>query len=198
MKIRIRRGVSDPYLHELFKSVLLYEPEAVKRILARRVGGKLLRNWRFERAYQERVGFLPKYLPAVKSTDRTVFRCILPERAASADVIWILNQDEGGFSLSRRIITHEVKTGKYDLKEVIKKYKKKEFKIEDWSFKVGYPAAPLYIWSWRKYIPSLELKRDDDYSRCDYEYLPKQSFRLLPLEWLVPILEKRMEVFVDV
>ena len=45
--------IEHPYLHELFKAVLLYDSIDAKEVLKQHHKGKLMHAWEIENAYQE-------------------------------------------------------------------------------------------------------------------------------------------------
>lgn len=174
------------YLHELFKAVLLYDALDVKKILAREIGGKLMREWKLERAYQE-----------ISPT---------PERerySGNIDILWVLEKEKKG----KRFVLHEVKTGSYDVVEVIKKYRKSHYSatVEGGGISPTQTNAPLYIWAWKKHHKSIDIPPEKVTLRVgkyqlnkDFEVaklIKRGAVRLLPLEWLCPILEEKINEF---
>ena len=157
--------ISNPYLHELFKSVLIYDAHDVKKLLAGKIGGKLLKKWELVRAYQE--------ISPTREKERY---------KGKIDVLWVLKHPERE-ELGFRRILHEVKTGVYDVNDVVKKYKGlRYFEIEGdagsfWS-SAGTTNTPIYIWSWK------ELHQD---------YPNNGSVKQMPLEWLLIILRHRLK-----
>jgi len=189
--IRLRR-LEHSYLHELFKAVILYDAPEVKKMLAKRIGGKLMKEWTLIISYQE---ISPK-------TEEERYN-------GNADVLWILrapksvSPDDSG----RRPIVHEVKTGKYDIAETIIKYRKTHY--EGGRYRTTLPDHPLYLWGWKKYSDKKNIRGGEiSFSTKSgsgrwYEHtfdvektIKRGGVRLLPLDWLLPILEERMsEVF---
>lgn len=194
------KQLEDRYLHELFKAVLLYNAPEVKKILAMKIGGKLMKEWKLEdRTHQE-----------ISPTSKW-------ERYnGNIDVIWYLSKIKfyEKERICQRVILHEVKTGKYDIVGVIKKYRRSHYSPMG-NFEQGFRAttrdAPLYIWAWKKYQflnkqrsktikpPEGLVKWFDPDSDNDVivdMLIKRGGVRLLPLDWLLPILEERMsEVF---
>lgn len=174
------------YLHELFKAVLLYDAPEVKEILGREIGGKLMREWKLERAYQE---ISPAY-----EWERY---------NGNIDVLWVL---EGG-KMGKRFVLHEVKTGNYDVIEVIKKYRKSHYSASanGGGISPTQTNAPLYIWAWKKHHESIDIPpervtfRVGKYQRNkDFEptkLIKRGAVRLLPLEWLCQISEEKIKEF---
>jgi len=163
------KKLEHPYLHELFKSVLLYDAELVKKKLAVRIGGKLLEVWKLERAYQEILG----------RTEEGI--------KPKADIVWLLSHP-GREELGTRRIIHEVKTGRWDLEEQIEQYLgvkivvRRTDRYYPW---VATTNTPLYIWSWKKYFPSASAMRNTRIERG--------AVRILPLDLLLPIMYQKLE-----
>ena len=179
--IRLRR-FEHSYLHELFKAVLLYNAPEVKKILAREIGGKLMKEWELYKPYQE--------ITPTPEKERYI---------KAVDVIWLLKHPEREELGLRRII-HEVKTGNCDVDDIVHIYKNlhfcafKEGNGDSWKDECSHDSAgttntPIYIWAWRKNRILAE----------DYEtkkLIKRGAVRLLPLDLLIPILEEGMsEVF---
>lgn len=174
--------LEHPYLHELFKAVLLYDAHDVKKILADKIKGKLMREWGLDRAYQE----------------------IAPSREyerynGNVDVLWILQHPK---HFGYRIVAHEVKTGKYDINKIVLKYEKCHYSPAKHNAGCVRPTTtntPLYVWGWKKYH-NIDLEKektlltitDDSHTQ---KKIKRGAVRLLPLDWLLPILEERMEEF---
>lgn len=172
------------YLHELFKAVLLYDAPKVKKILARKIEGsnKLMKEWELVKPYQE----------IAPTPEKEKYK-------KNVDVMWILKhpeREERGF---RRIL-HEVKTGNFDIDDVVGSYKNLHYyafgerKSESWDDEystayAGTTNTPIYIWGWKKYQRSpknYKIKK----------LKSRSAVRQLPLDWLLPILEERMgEIF---
>ena len=175
--------LEHPYLHELFKAVLLYDAPKVKKILAGKIGGKLVNEWELDRAYQE----------------------IAPSREyerynGNADVLWILRKPKP--VCGYRMIVHEVKTGEYDINEIVVKYGKCHYSPAMHNAGCVRPTTtntPLYVWGWKKYHNS-DLEKEKTLSTIMDDFNTKKKIkrgavRLLPLDWLLPILEERMSEF---
>lgn len=180
------KRLEHSYLHELFKAVLLYDAPVIKEILAGEIGGKLMREWELERAYQE--------ISPTREWERY---------SGNIDVLWVL---EGGRK-GKRFVLHEVKTGNYDVIKVIKKYRKNHYStsIEGGGISPTQTNAPLYIWAWKEHHESIDILpewvtfRIGKYQHNkDFEpakLVKRGAVRLLPLEWLCPILEEKIKEF---
>lgn len=170
------KRASDPYLHELFKAVLLYEAERIKVVLAQKLEGKLLREWTLVRSFQELLGF-------------NRWR----KEAVQADVVWMLNHPVRA-DLGYRAIIHEVKTGQFSCYKEFERYQGVGFKFffeqGERRIKTNLRCCstniPLYIWDWKKY---LEAVNDLDFR--------KGAYQSLPLEWILPILEEKVRGMVE-
>ena len=174
------KQLEHPYLHELFKAVLLYDAPKVKRILAREIGGKLMKEWELVKPYQE----------ITPTPEKERYR-------KAADIIWILKRPEREELGLRRII-HEVKTGNCDVDNIVHSYKNlhfctfKEGKRDSWQDEcfhdyAGTTNTPIYIWAWRK---NWILPEDPETKKLR----KRGAVRLLPLDWLLPALEEGMSV----
>ena len=174
--------IEHPYLHELFKAVLLYDAPEVKKILAREIGGKLMREWKLDRAYQE-IAPSPEH-----------------ERySGNIDVLWILRHPK---HFGYRMIMHEVKTGKYNINEIVVKYEKCHYSPATHNAGSARPTTtntPLYVWGWKKYHNSDLEKEETLLTIMDgfdtKKKIKRGAVRLLPLDWLLSILEERMSEF---
>lgn len=183
-----------PYLHELFKAVLLYDAPKVKKMLARKIKGsnKLMRDWVLLKSYQE-------IAPTSKEERYN----------GNVDVLWILDAPTGvsEHDSGRRPVAHEIKTGKFDIAETIIKYRKTHY--AGGIYRTTIPDHPLYIWGWKKYLYLKNISHNvisfptKSHSGYTYEHtfdvqktLDRGGVRLLPLDWLLPILEERTgEIF---
>ena len=105
--------------------------------------------------------------------------------------------EERGKSMGLRIIYHEIKTGKYDLKEVLSKYYDHSSVIRpnplyctNWVYNTGAGRtnSPLVIWAWPKYHFENEKRKKDK----------TQIVWFASLCWLQPILKKRFSEFKEV
>lgn len=175
--------LEHPYLHELFKAVLLYDDaQKVKDMLAIEIGGKLMKEWELCRKYQE----------ITPTPEKERYR-------KAVDVIWILKRPEDKTVGLRRVI-HEVKTGNCDVGDIVRSYKGLRFCAfengdgDSWKDECSHDYAgttntPIFIWSWKKHQILPE----------DYEtkkLIMRGAVRLLPLDWLLPILKEGMsEIF---
>ena len=182
------KRLEHSYLHELFKAVVLYDAGEVKTILSKEIGGRLLKEWVLDRVYQE--------IAPAKSWERYNGNC---------DVLWVLKYPDRE-EIGHRIIIHEVKTGHYDVAGVIAKYRRSTFSPGGYAAGNARPTStntPLYIWAWQKYhasnntpiervtlrIGKYQYNKDFDVQKI----IARGGVRLLPLDWLLPILEREME-----
>ena len=167
--------MEHPYLHELFKAVLLYDSSDAIKILKQHNKGKLIHDWEIEKAHQESI-VVPHY-PANK--------------IGVMDVCWIMKHSTRDH-LGHRVIYHEVKTGKYDFDEVWSKYRKHSSYIQPtktyYGTEVGKTNSPLIIWAWPKYHEA-NKKLKSDKTKIIWFY---------PLWWLQPILKRRFSEIKDV
>jgi hypothetical protein len=186
---------SDPYLHSLFKTALIADAEEVKRILARKVGGKLLEDYDLVKAYEEAPPLEGRVLKIISGK--------------IGDVIWVIKRPDSGGAYSTRIILHEIKTGQYDIVEVVNRYSGREY-IAKWRAQYRRPLtsnSPLFIWSWKRQQakddpvyggPSTYVKNGlllNSYFRAATvkELEERGALRQLPLGWLFPIVNRRLE-----
>ena len=164
--------IASPYLHMLFKAVLIYEAESIKKILKLKIGGKLLTDWELADTIEERVGG-----KAWKEQE------ISPRQA---DVIWILQHPKRE-DLGTRIIVHEIKTGSFSILEEFTRYRSSRYKCRNDTryTRAGTTNSPIFLWVWQK----------------NFEELPKEakqgSFKQLQLEWLLPILKFKIKAIRD-
>ena len=169
--------LEHPYLHELFKAVLLYDAPKVKKMLAMKLKGsnKLMKKWEFDRAYQE----------------------ITPSREyerynGNIDVLWVVRNPRYAHDRAHpagyRTILHEVKTGKHDINEIVLKYRKSHYH----GVRAAQTNIPLYVWEWKKH----HSYKSGNLCTDVQNFINRGAVRPLPLDWLLPILEKRMgEIF---
>lgn len=179
------------YLHELFKAVLLYDDaQKVQKILARKIGGKLMKEWKIDRTYQE--------LAPAREWEKY---------KGNVDVLWTLTHPNTDIC-GRRIVAHEIKTGHYVVETIIKKYRNLHYSSGGHNAGDVRPTTtntPLFIWGWVKYHKNAS---DEEKTRPkvlnewfgddprNEELIRRGAVRLLPLDWLLPILEERMsEIF---
>ena len=203
MQLHLKR-LEHPYLHELFKAVILYDAPKVKKILAREIGGKLMKEWELDKAYQE-------IAPASK----------WEKYNGNIDILWSLLKTKfyEKERIDKRVILHEIKTGAYDVVEVIMKYRKSHYSptgdYKGQGFRATTRDAPLYIWAWKKYHDSAEIPLettklhigeyiDDENILHSFDkdfnaeiLIKRGGVRRLPLDWLLPILEERMSEFLE-
>jgi hypothetical protein len=172
--------LEHPYLHELFKAVLLYDAPKVKKILAKKKGGKLLYEWELFKKYQE--------ISPTPENERY---------KKNVDVMWILKHPERE-ELGVRRILHEVKTSSYNIDDVVGSYKNLHFyafgeekngswRDEYFTAYAGTTNTPIYVWGWKKYNAFKKYEHADVQKAID-----RGEVRVLPLDWLLPILKERM------
>ena len=177
------KRLEHSYLHELFKAVLLYDAPKVKKILAREVGGKLMNEWVLVKPYQE----------ITPTPEKERYR-------KAADIVWILKHPARE-DLGRRRVIHEVKTGKCYVSDIVSVYKNLHFyafkqgKRDSWQDEyfhsyAGTTNTPIYIWAWKK---NRILPEDPETKKL----IKRGAVRLLPLDWLLPVLEEGMEEFLE-
>lgn len=165
------KKVGNPYLHNLFKAVLIYDADKVKRLLEKKVGGKLLTDWKLVWCREESEG-----------------QSYSDQHLKFVDVMWELEHKDR--ELGYRMIKHEIKTGKnIDAEEIMKGYK-------DCRFQSGYRWSPgvntnfpLYLWIWRDAV-LVKGKTSEEEER-------KGTFRIVHLDWIVPILEDKLKEFIS-
>jgi len=120
---------SDPFLHSLFKAVLVYDAEEIKGLIKKRIGGKLMAEWELTGVYEEML------------SSRTY-----KMKQKKIDVLWVLEHPTR--ELGERRVLHEVKTGMFDLVKTIKSYRSCYFGHDLYSHAVT-TNHPLYIWNWK-------------------------------------------------
>lgn len=181
-----QKHIANPYFHEHFKAVLLYDAPKIKKLLQEEVGGKLMIVWEFVRAYQE-----------INPTPE------LERYIRVADVTWVLNRPDRP-DLGHRTIIHEVKTGRCDITEIVQSYLNLHFHTS----KIGRPKdstpdehawwiderawntagttnTPIYIWGW-------EEKQILPTDQKTINLISRGAVKFLSLDLLKPILEEKM------
>jgi hypothetical protein len=198
------KKVGSPYLHALFKAVLQVDAEEVKEILAKRIGGKLLAKYHLIETFEE------------------VYPITKRRGAKVGDVIWFLRRPgaEDTEPWNNRIIIHEIKTGRYNLGEVVNRYCGRRYTKKALYCHVLTTNSPLFVWSWTRQESNTPVSsnmpmmiREDEkklsfwfndssvikFRETTVKDLERRgALRQLPLDWLLPILERRLgEIFSD-
>lgn len=178
--IQSLKRMEHPYLHDLFKTVLLYDAGEVKHKLERRFSRRKILKWNLYRSYTEFLSRYPRYW-----SDKT-------ENQSKADIIWLIwNTFEDSNRFEWSLIIHEVKTGKHNLDEIVQNYKKSYFKLQDCKFGRIKTKMPLFVWCWPKY--------NNNYSNeLTKKLLQRGAVQICDLNWLLDILYKRLEEVFEV
>ena len=146
--IRAHRVISDPVLHDVIKAVLHYYPQECFEIcsdipILKKSNLFTKGFWSFDKSMEE----------------------FLNERYRQHDVLWIFCSTEYNYDYQ---ITHEVKTGRYDIEEVSKKYY------------LG-SQSQIWIWAWQSV-------NKDTTPQNPKEILRNGRIKLLDLEYLLPVI----------
>ena len=159
------KKISSPFLHDIFKTILVYDADNIKKELHKKLGGKLLSDdWKLIHSYPE---------PRPTRRRKGVIK-------KPADAIWILKSRLYEKEDLTRFIIHEVKTGSFSTDELINIYSNLYFTDKRMKA-MCCSGTPLFIWAW--HINSVHRER---------------NFKILPLEWLIPATEKRLNEILDV
>ena len=159
--------------HEMIKAVLTYEAETVQEILSRKYP-----RWKIISTKKYRI---------------FITRPELPQRGRGyvyPDVVWIVRSHSGGLE---QYIVHEVKVGKYEIREVVRKYEGVEVrwgKYKSFLRLVRGGSTPLFIWAWeREHKRNIITIREDELLS---KYMKRGGIRLIPLELILPLVRKRV------
>lgn len=210
---RLRR-LEHAYLHELFKAVLLYDAPKVKKALARKIGGKLMNEWILVKPYQE-ITPTPERERYRKAADiiwtlkhpareelgrRRVIHevktgnCYVSDIVHSYKNLHFCTSKEGKTEERKhyfgKMIAEEEKNPTLYKREQSKTNERDAWQDECSHDYAGTTNTPIYIWSWKK---NRVLPEDYETKKL----IKRGAVRLLPLDWLLPILEEGMSVIFE-
>ena len=166
-----------PYLHDLFRAILIYDKDKViEKLRELRPYWRLLKPtnefWQFSASKSEH------YLKEAKYG---------MGGGGFVDATWEFRTKT---KLNRTCyFVHEIKTGRYTLEEIVKKYEGTTIK----GTRVGTMAHnPIIIWGWEKYniLAKAECKND-----IIKHHLRIGAIKQLDLEILRPLLSARIREF---
>jgi hypothetical protein len=182
-KMKIKK-CANPYLHELFKSVLMYDTEECIKIVQKHLKTSILANPNIVRVQQE-----------YKLTNTKKAKYGEDYRAKIGDVLWV-------FEKSRKVpIIHEIKTGMINLADIVDKYKGVSYYDSATNFNywiLGW--GHLWVWCWE------DILKENSFDYPEHENVVlreithktnKKQARLLPLEWLLPVVDSRLSDIVS-
>lgn len=176
ISISLKR-IEHPYLHNLFRTALLYDARKIKQILGVKLGGKLLNDWELVRSYEEILSYHPS--PSFRD---------IKEKKVKADAVWMVKKRLDNGVLGHRLIIHEIKSGRCDLDEIVQRYSSCRFmpRVRYCFHRVLTTNAPLFVWCWPKYA-NIKTNKENQ------KLLKRGALRICRLDWLLDVLYNRLE-----
>ena len=174
----------DPYLHDVFCSVLEYDVNNVLNTMRKYYNWKLIRDYSIYRVRRE----LPLYsdLPKIVSSNN-VISVDFPDPSSYVDVVWVLRKNNR--PTHKHVVFNEVKTGRYDIDKIIRKYSNIVY-----SSVYTPPVRYIFIWSWSSnHVNALNELRKSPKVMDKVSRLNRQGIvRFIPLELIVNLAKQRI------
>ena len=174
----------NPYLHEIFKAIIRYEYDKVWNLLAKKFEWNLLKNYEIEMSKDE----IPLYYGETKVVpNEGEYVAIHDDPCSYADVTWFVRHRTKGYT---SIIFHEVKTGKYNVSEVVGKYFCN--KTLHMSNEHAFGPRFLFIWAWQEnhMINIKRLSQGYDGYISVKSRVKSGHVRFVPLELIAPMAKR--------
>lgn len=197
--------LGDPIIHDLYKGVIRYRHDDVKKILIERgIKSNLLKPictnsrdvsslWSEEELFRVKPKYewgtdQRKYYTSMISQGRTTLYSELSRcPRIYADVIWRLDfRDLDTVTKCQYIVVNEVKTGRFDVNEIFQKYS--EYIPYCKNLNKPKPINQLWIWGQKEY-----LAEQTKIWKTEIPQFKKGLIRLFPIEWLKPLVTQVLE-----